>query len=67
MFVADSQNSRVQMFCHNNQTGITIAGDDFVGHSTTRLNDPRGIAFDSSMNMYIGDEGNGRVQKLLKP
>ncbi len=54
------------MFCHNNQTGTTIAGDGVVGHSTTRLNDPRGIAFDSSMNMYIGEGGNGRVPKFLK-
>jgi len=66
MFVADSQNSRIQMFCHNNQTDITIAGDGVVGHSATRLNDPRGITFDSSMNMYIGDGGNGRVPKFLK-
>ncbi|CAF4213950.1 unnamed protein product, partial [Adineta steineri] len=32
----------------------------------TQFNDPRGIAFDSAMNMYIGDSFNYRVQKFMK-
>jgi hypothetical protein len=54
------------MFCANNQTGITIAGTGSAGNSTTQFQGPRGIAFDSAMNMYIGDRNNHRVQKFLK-
>ncbi|CAF4203832.1 unnamed protein product, partial [Adineta steineri] len=51
MFVADQGNHRIQMFCANNQTGITIVGTGVSGNTTTTLNGPRGIAFDSDMNM----------------
>jgi tripartite motif-containing protein 71 len=66
MFVVDAGNNRVQMFCYNNQTGITIAGTGTAGNDVTQFNNPRGIAFDSSMNMYISDYGNSRVIKFLK-
>ncbi|CAF0772303.1 unnamed protein product [Adineta steineri] len=66
MYVVDHGNHRVQMFCANNQTGITIAGTGVAGSSAMQLNGPRGIAFDSEMNMYIGDFDNHRVQKFLK-
>lgn len=66
MYVVDCYNHRVQMFCANNQTGITIAGNGTSGNGATQLSGPRGIAFDSAMNMYIGDLGNRRVQKFLK-
>jgi sugar lactone lactonase YvrE len=66
MYVVDSNNNRVQMFCANNQTGITIVGTGSAGNSATQLSGPRGIAFDSAMNMYIGDTDNKRVQKFLK-
>ena len=65
-YVVDNENHRVQMFCQNNQTGSTIAGDGTAGVNSTQLNAPRGIAFDSSMNMYISDFENRRVQKFLK-
>ncbi|UJR18420.1 hypothetical protein I4U23_005325 [Adineta vaga] len=66
MFVVDFSNHRVQMFCANNPTGITIAGTGIAGNSAMQLNTPRVIAFDTYMNMYIGDAGNNRVQKFLK-
>ena len=66
IYVADSGNDRVQMFCANNQTGITIAGFGGDGDNATQLSSPKGIAFDSAMNMYISDYGNRRVQKFLK-
>lgn len=66
MYVVDSENNRVQMFCQNNQTGSTIAGNGSAGNDLTQLNGPRGIAFDSSRNMYISDFNNRRVQKFLK-
>jgi tripartite motif-containing protein 71 len=66
MFVVDTGNNRVLMFCNNSQIGIKIAGTGQGGSSATELNGPRGIAFDSSMNMYISDHDNGRIQKFLK-
>ncbi|CAF3716958.1 unnamed protein product, partial [Adineta steineri] len=66
MFVADHGNHRVQMFCQNNRTAITVAGTGVSGTSATQLNNPDGIAFDSSMNLYVVDAGNKRVQKFLK-
>ena len=66
MYVVDSANNRVQMFCQNSAIGITIAGDGSLGSNATQLNRPRSIAFDSQMNMYVGDLWNNRVQKFLK-
>jgi hypothetical protein len=54
------------MFCYNNQTGITLAGTGVAGSTATQLNDARSLAFDSSMNLYVTDHGNNRVQKFLK-
>ena len=66
IYVVDSGNHRVQMFCENSSLGVTIAGTGALGNTSTQLNAPRSIAFDSAMNMYIGDSGNVRVQKFLK-
>ena len=67
MYVVDSGNHRVQILCNNNRTGRTIIGiTGNASNSTTQLNLPRGIAFDSAMNMYISDTGNNRIQKFLK-
>ena len=66
MYVVDTYNHRVQMFCAGSQTRITIAGTGILGNNATQLNRPRGIAFDSAMNMCIGDFDNRRVQKFLK-
>ena len=66
MFVVDNGNSRVQMFCYNSPTGITVAGTGVAGAASNLLNGPRGIAFDSAMNMYVSDFNNIRVQKFLK-
>ncbi|CAF1468247.1 unnamed protein product [Adineta steineri] len=66
MFVVDHFNHRIQMFCANSKTGITIIGTGISGSTATTLYEPRGIEFDSDMNMYITDYGNMRVQKFLK-
>ena len=66
MFVVDNGNHRVQMFCYNNQTGVTVVGNGTAGNTPTLLSGPRGIAFDSSMNMYVSDHTNMRIQKFLK-
>ncbi|CAF1301733.1 unnamed protein product [Adineta steineri] len=67
MFVAEFSNNRIQMFCQNNQTGITIVGNGTAGSSATQLYGPRGLAFDSSMNLpFIHGKvsHNERIQLL---
>lgn len=66
VYVADANNHRVQLFCNNNQTGSTIAGNGAAGNSPWQLNQPRNVAFDSEMNLYVSDNTNRRVQKFLK-
>ncbi|CAF4330222.1 unnamed protein product [Rotaria socialis] len=66
MYVADSGNSRIQMFCANNQTGITIDGTVVGGSGAAQLTAPRTIVFDSAMNLYVSDRGNSRVQKFYQ-
>lgn len=66
VYVADGNNNRIQMFCANNRSGVTVAGTGVAGNSSTGLNQPRGIAFDEEMNMYVADFINMRVQKFMK-
>ena len=67
IFLVDNANHRVQLFCQNSLTyGMTIVGTGVAGSTPTQLNSPRGVAFDSHMNLYIGDRINARVQKFLK-
>ncbi|CAF5016463.1 unnamed protein product, partial [Rotaria sp. Silwood1] len=51
------------------QTSMLLSypiGTGIAGNTATQLNSPRGIAFDSAMNLYVSDTGNGRIQKFLK-
>ncbi|CAF3425381.1 unnamed protein product, partial [Rotaria sp. Silwood2] len=66
IYVVDNSNHRIQMFCANSQSGITIAGTGIAGNTATQLISPRAIAFDSAMNLYVADTGNARIQKFLK-
>jgi hypothetical protein len=66
IYVSDDNNHRIQLFCANSQTGITIAGTGVSGSTSTQFYYPKGIAFDSYMNLYVADQSNGRIQKFLK-
>jgi sugar lactone lactonase YvrE len=66
LYVVDYNNHRVQLFCANSQTAVTIAGTGVSGSTSTQLYNPKGMAFDSYMNLYVSDQGNGRIQKFLK-
>lgn len=66
VYVADSNNHRIQLFCANNKTGITIAGTGSSGSTPTQLNQPNGFDFDENMNLYVGDYSNQRLQKFMK-
>lgn len=64
LYVADSENNRIQRFCLYSKTGITIAGQGAPGNSDVHLNGPSDIAFDEVLNLYVVDTLNSRVQRF---
>ena len=66
VYVADSVNNRIQMFCANSSSAFTIAGTGIAGSNASQLSQPRGIVLDSAMNLYVADYINGRVQKFMR-
>ncbi len=70
MYIADRSNNRIRKVT---TTGIisTIAGTGSASYSgdngaptSATLNGPRGLALDSSGNLYISDQTNHRVRKI---
>ncbi|CAF4164869.1 unnamed protein product [Adineta steineri] len=59
LYVADSQNNRIQMFPLGQFTGITLAGASAPG--TITLNQPNGIALDGNGYLFIADCFNHRI------
>ncbi|CAF2130588.1 unnamed protein product, partial [Rotaria magnacalcarata] len=67
LYVADSNNDRVQLFLSGKFNGTTIAGSTSLSGSTTvLLNGPRSITLDSALNLYVVDTGNSRIQKFQR-
>jgi sugar lactone lactonase YvrE len=70
IYVADSDNNRVQKI---SPSGVvtTFAGTGAAGFSgddgpaaKATLYKPVGLAFDSAGNLYIADQGNGRIRRV---
>jgi uncharacterized protein (TIGR03437 family) len=70
LYIADSGHSRVRKV---DAGGIisTVAGNGTTGFSgdggaatSAQLNTPSGVALDSAGNLYICDQGNGRIRKV---
>ncbi|UJR07475.1 hypothetical protein I4U23_011764 [Adineta vaga] len=69
MFVVDNNNHRIQLFCRYptvNMTARTIAGTGAKGSTANTLTFPAGIALDSSMNLYVSDTSNHRIQRFQR-
>jgi uncharacterized protein YjiK len=71
IFVADTDNSRVREVNHTTGVITTIAGNGTSGYSgdngpatVAELNYPRGVALDSSGNLYIADAYNARIREV---
>ncbi|CAF1260246.1 unnamed protein product [Rotaria sp. Silwood1] len=62
LYIADTSNHRIQMFCPNAILGITIAGTGQLGNSSSEFSYPADIAFDSEHNLYVSDRYNSRIQ-----
>ena len=69
LYVADTGNNRVQMFCaigSSFSSSSTIAGIGLAQLSSRGLHLPTAIAFESQMNLYVADFANHRVQKFMR-
>jgi uncharacterized protein (TIGR03437 family) len=69
IYIADGLNHRIRMI--SNGSISTVAGNGTAGYAgdgssatSAELNDPTGIALDSSGNLYIADAANQVVRKL---
>jgi uncharacterized protein (TIGR03437 family) len=70
VFVVDAGNQRVRKISANG-TITTVAGNGTAGFSgdggqatSAELNNPSGIAVDSSGNLFIADTGNNRIREV---
>jgi sugar lactone lactonase YvrE len=70
IYIADSQNHRIRKVSPANIV-TTVAGSGVAGFSGDRgpavlaqLNNPLGVAVDSTGNVYIADEGNNRIRRV---
>ena len=73
LYIADSQNHKVRKVLKSTNIIKAIAGDGYMGYNgnggpatQARLNAPKGVAVDSSGNVYISDTGNS-VIRILQP
>ena len=64
MYVADTENHRIQRYSLTSTLGITIAG--VVGSSgsgNNQLSKPTSVIVDHNLNVYIADRDNNRVRQ----
>ena len=61
--MADTYNTRIQLFLVGQTNGTTIAGVlGSAGSSLTQLTQHFSSALDSQLNLYVTDAGNSRIQ-----
>jgi sugar lactone lactonase YvrE len=69
VYVADTNNNRIRTVDLNNSNNVsTLSGNDFyyidAKGTSARLNNPQGIARDSSGNLFVADTYNNRIRKI---
>ncbi len=71
LFFADEENNRIREMATDG-TIATVAGSGSQGYSgdgglaiAAALYDPSGVAVDAENNIYIADDGNGRIRKII--
>jgi sugar lactone lactonase YvrE len=71
IYIADTGNHRVRLVTSSTGIITTVAGTGTSGYTGDRgaatsatLAEPRGVALDSSGNIYIADHTNGCIQKV---
>lgn len=63
IFVADTDNSRVQRFGRGSTQGVTVAGTGVAGAGADQLSHPDSIALDDKGNLYVTDSFSSRIQR----
>ncbi len=73
IFIADTGNNRIQEVVKATGDIITVAGTGVAGSggdggpaTAAQLYWPTGLAVDAAGDLFIGDEGNNRVQEVVK-
>ena len=71
LYIADTDNNRIREVNHSTGAITTVAGTGTAGYNSDNiqataayLNDPTGVAVDSSGNLYIADYINNRIRKV---
>ena len=60
LYVADTNNDRIQLFGSGELNGTTVAGSTSLNITIT-LHNPVGITLDGNNNLYIADRDNNRI------
>merc|ERR1711964_679206 len=63
IFIADTDNHRIQKWMKNSTVGITVAGGNGQGNNANQLKYPDGVVVDEKGNIFIVDTNNNRIQK----
>lgn len=63
LYVADSQNHRIQIFALPYLALTAIWGTNTAGDNLGEFNEPWDVVVDKEENVYIADKGNSRLQK----
>jgi DNA-binding beta-propeller fold protein YncE len=63
VYVADSNQKRVVMYCGNSTVGIVVAQDS---GGATSIDQAMAVAFDSSLNLYVLSKNGAHVVKFSR-
>ena len=67
LYVADTNNHRIQFFRSGSSVGTTIVGSAGIpGTTSSLLRNPRSVAVDSNFNVYVIDTNNHRLQMFQR-
>lgn len=67
IYIADTNNHRIQFFPVGSTSGTTIAGVTGVfGSSALLLRNPSSAVVDSQFNLYVSDSINHRIRKFMR-
>ena len=67
VYVADTDNHRIQLFRVGSRVGETIAGETgSSGDQPNRLSRPFAVVLDDRFNLYVADLINNRIQKFVR-
>ncbi|CAF1529289.1 unnamed protein product [Adineta ricciae] len=65
IYIADTNNHRVQRWKLNDTEGVTIAGTGIAGQDSTMFNATTGLTLNSDETyLYVSDQNNNRVQRF---